>query len=235
MLIRVIDSDWIIMAVARIWDAKREGDPPGRAAVAAGEIPRAQVTRSPGHVCLEMTTGQGQMHHLGRQRAIASLTILLLASALRTASFDHAKASSAAFEPTFEAVACPPEITHDEASAISCGYLTVPEDRADPNGRRIRLFVLQAAPLDGETLPDPIFIPGRDLVGMSPPFVPWGYRLGRVVISMDRRGAGRSEPSLACPEVRKLDRSGYRRPARFGPDENGHAGRSRGLSRPTHG
>jgi hypothetical protein len=42
MLIRVLDSDWIIMAVAGIWDAKREGDPPGRAAVAAGEIPRAQ-------------------------------------------------------------------------------------------------------------------------------------------------------------------------------------------------
>jgi len=89
-LIRVIDTDWIIMAVARIWDAKREGDRLGRAAVAAGEIPGAQVTRSPGHVCLEMTTGQEQMRHLGRQRAIASLSILLLAFALQTASFDHA-------------------------------------------------------------------------------------------------------------------------------------------------
>ena len=140
---------------------------------------------------------------LRRQKAIASIAVLLLAPATRMATFDRAKASTP-FEPSFEAVECPPEINQDEASAFSCGFLTVLENRADPSEGTIRLFVLQAAPLEGETLPDPIFIPGRDLVAMSPPFFPWGYRFGRVVISMDRRGAGRSEPSLACPEVRRL-------------------------------
>ncbi len=113
-----------------------------------------------------------------------------------------------AFQPTFETIDCPPEIAYDKASTISCGYLTVLEDRADPNGRTIRLFVLMAKPLKGDTAPDPIFIPGRDLVGMSPPFVPFGYGVGRVRITMDRRGAGRSEPSLACPEVRRLTDAG---------------------------
>jgi pimeloyl-ACP methyl ester carboxylesterase len=110
------------------------------------------------------------------------------------------------FQPSFETIPCPAEVANETepGSVLSCGFLTVLEDRAHVTGRTIRLFVVEAAPESGETLPDPIFVPGRDLTTASPPGYPFGYRAGRVTISMDRRGAGRSEPNLACPEVRQL-------------------------------
>ena len=139
------------------------------------------------------------------RRSIITPSIALLAVAALAATVVRAQAS-AAFGPTFETVECPEEITilAEEGTALTCGYLTVLEDRADPGEGTIRLFVLQAAPESEGTQPDPIFVTGRDLVGRSPWAIPFGYRVGRVTISMDRRGAGRSEPSLICPEVRQL-------------------------------
>ncbi len=156
-----------------------------------------------------MSVSKRYLHRRNRYRGPTLLLISsILVSWIAGEAAQTAGATSSSFQPTFETVACPPEIVYDKASTISCGYLTVLEDRADPNGRTIRLFVLMAEPLKGDTAPDPIFIPGRDLVGMSPPFVPFGYGVGRVRITMDRSGAGRSEPSLACPEVRRLTDAG---------------------------
>jgi pimeloyl-ACP methyl ester carboxylesterase len=140
----------------------------------------------------------------GKPRLAAIAMVILLALATRDPLTARASAS-AFFRPTFETVECPPfGGLIDDAATFTCGYLTVLEDRADPAEGTIRLFVLEAAPPNGRTPPDPIFIPGRDLAAQSPPFIPFGYRVGRVTITMDRRGAGRSEPSLVCPEVRRL-------------------------------
>ncbi len=138
-----------------------------------------------------------------RRKTLVPLITLIVVIVIATRG--RPPATAAAFQPTFETVACPPEIAYDKTSTISCGYLTVLEDRADPADGTIRLFVLMAKPLKGNKAPDPIFIPGRDIAPeRSVPFFPFGYGVGRVRITMDRRGAGRSEPSLACPEVRRL-------------------------------
>ena len=144
-----------------------------------------------------------------RDRVVALVTVMLLTLAARVLVLDRASAS-APFQPSFETVPCPPDVTdrvdQDQIppNVLTCGYLTVLENRSDPSQGTIRLFVLQAAPASGQTPPDPIFITGRELVGRSPWALPFGYRVGRVTMSMDRRGAGRSEPSLVCPEVRQL-------------------------------
>src|SRR5262245_8745756 len=141
-----------------------------------------------------------------RHRTPKVLNIFLLALIAFGTKAELGHALPGAFQPSFEVVPCPSDVTEltEPGSVLSCGYLTVLEDRADPTEGTIRLFVVTAGPKTGTTLPDPIFIPGRDLVGRSPSSIPFGYRADRLVITMDRRGAGRSEPSLACPEVRQL-------------------------------
>src|SRR5262245_1833877 len=101
-------------------------------------------------------------------------TVLLLA-VITAAVVARAGASPQVFQPTFEPVPCPADVTAltEGGSVLSCGYLTVLEDRTDPAEGTIRLFVVTASPESGPTLPDPIFIPGRDLVGRSPSSIPF--------------------------------------------------------------
>lgn len=111
-------------------------------------------------------------------------------------------------------VTCP----HDVAQSIdyldgtiatdaTCWYLTVPENRAEPDGRTIHLFFVRVPPPDGEAEGDPWLhaYGGFDLARTN------GYdsagtseSLHRETISMDLRGIGLSEPNLACPEVQNL-------------------------------
>jgi pimeloyl-ACP methyl ester carboxylesterase/sugar lactone lactonase YvrE len=94
-----------------------------------------------------------------------------------------------------------------EGSAITCGYLTVLEDRADPSGQVIRIFVTRAEPLDDGLPPDPMLQlgvgAGRDL-GWASRDREVGAVAGRVNLFMDVRGTGYSEPSLSCPEVEAM-------------------------------
>jgi len=139
-------------------------------------------------------------------RTVAIPIVFVLMAAGLTVTMKSARALPSSFQPVLETVPCPSQVAvnTEPGSVLSCGYLTILENRMDVTGNTIRLFVVQAAPEEGHTLSDPIFVPGRDLTMASPPFIPFGYRADRVVISMDRRGAGRSEPSLACAEVRQM-------------------------------
>ena len=111
------------------------------------------------------------------------------------------------FQPTFESFACPDTVVAEEGSELSCGYLTVLEDRADPAGRTIRLFVGIAEPEAGSVPPDPVYVAGDNL-GWSWPVERLGTRADRRTVWIDQRGTGLSQPSLDCPEVEQLtDRS----------------------------
>ena len=81
--------------------------------------------------------------------------------------------------------------------------MIVPEDREQPDGRTLRLFVTRVQPPGGPTYPDPMLVLGMDLAqevdyGGIAPMAP---RIGREVIMLDTRGMGFSEPSLNCPEL----------------------------------
>jgi pimeloyl-ACP methyl ester carboxylesterase len=113
-------------------------------------------------------------------------------------------------EPVFEPAQC---FTADLRGSLPssgyelvCGYLIVPEDRSQPDGRQIRL---PAVIFHARTLaprPDPVIYlaPGGGLNAM--PMLPFYMQAfgnailrSRDLIVYNQRGAPLSEPSLACP------------------------------------
>jgi len=66
---------------------------------------------------------------------------------------------------SFEAAACPPEVSVVSVAPISCGYVTVPEDRSEPDGRSVRIFVFRIPPLSAETGPPVLYVGGE--IGFS--------------------------------------------------------------------
>ncbi len=116
--------------------------------------------------------------------------------------------------PLFEADSCPFQLPAGqvEGETVECGYLVVPEDRADPDSPDIRLAVAIFRRPDGTGQPDPIiFLSGGP--GVSPlelirltfeaAFAPV-FPAQRDIILLDQRGVGFSRPALDCPEVTEL-------------------------------
>ena len=118
--------------------------------------------------------------------------------------------SLAAFEPA----PCPMQLpaTQTEGETVECGYLVVPENRANPESDTIRLAVAIFHPSGGATEPDPIVYlsggPGSS--GLEFLFISFDLAFapvlvsGRDLIFLDQRGVGRSEPALDCPAVAEL-------------------------------
>ncbi len=96
---------------------------------------------------------------------------------------------------------------------VTCGWLTVPEDRNNPDDdRTIRLHVAQFASDSDNPAPDPIVHleggPGGEALEMVPftfEILYARYLTNHDFIMFDQRGTGYSEPSLACPETRQLE------------------------------
>ncbi|MCI0394914.1 MAG: alpha/beta hydrolase [Chloroflexi bacterium] len=114
----------------------------------------------------------------------------------------------------------PPQSVWEEADCqfdipagqdVACGYLTVPEDRSQPDSPTIRLHVgIFRTPSD-DPAPDPIIYleggPGGN--ALEPVSLIFNRRFARFLenrdfIMVDQRGTGLSEPALDCPEVTKL-------------------------------
>jgi pimeloyl-ACP methyl ester carboxylesterase len=105
----------------------------------------------------------------------------------------------------FQPVSC--GVSFPEGLRVTCGDLTVPEDRSQPNGQAITLRVAILHSQSAQPLPDPILVldggPASSTVDMT---WYWAKAFGdalsqRDVIVFDQRGSGYSRPSLACPEV----------------------------------
>jgi pimeloyl-ACP methyl ester carboxylesterase len=111
-------------------------------------------------------------------------------------------------DPRFEAAPCPFKAEATVLEQVRCGYVTVPENRSLPDGRRLRLAVAILKSLSSTPRPDPVVYlaggPGDTAVARAPGFVINGtmdaLRADRDVILYDQRGIGFSEPAF-CPEV----------------------------------
>ena len=101
---------------------------------------------------------------------------------------------------------------------IDCGYVSVLEDRAKPDGNMIRLAVARLRRSVPSPHPDPVIYlaggPGESVMQRTHRFVHEARFIWeeRDLILLDQRGVGRSEPRLECPdyqgrktELRKLD------------------------------
>jgi pimeloyl-ACP methyl ester carboxylesterase len=109
--------------------------------------------------------------------------------------------------PQVETTACWMELTDDlvEGENVDCGYLTVPEDRTDPDSPTIHLaYAILRAPADS-VQPDPVIYlaggPGGNAVGELTAWAETPYLQDRDLILLDQRGTGNSLPSLNCPEA----------------------------------
>jgi pimeloyl-ACP methyl ester carboxylesterase len=138
-----------------------------------------------------------------RLRSTTALVAIALAISAACTSSGGAEGP---FRPAFEEAPCPDDVATVILTFVSCGYLTVLEDRADPDGATIRLFVTKIEPPEGPVEPDPMFTIGYDLASI-PSYAsigPLAQRMNRVTYLMDQRGAGHSKPLLDCPEVREV-------------------------------
>jgi pimeloyl-ACP methyl ester carboxylesterase len=114
----------------------------------------------------------------------------------------------------FEPAVCPFQLPPGqiEGTTVECGYLVVPEKRADPDAGTIRLAVGIFHPPGGATESDPIIYlaggPGGSVLellhlsfeGLYQPIM----AVGRDLILFDQRGVGLSEPALDCPDAHEL-------------------------------
>jgi len=91
----------------------------------------------------------------------------------------------------------------DFPPGVRCGYLTVLENRAKPDGRRIRIFVMRAAAASATPKPDPVVYlsggPGGAGSFELAFMVKHGLNADREVIFVDQRGTHRADPRVGCP------------------------------------
>jgi pimeloyl-ACP methyl ester carboxylesterase len=112
-------------------------------------------------------------------------------------------------EPVYTAAPCPdpnvPELGPGTnlSPAFTCGELTVPENRANPNGRTIRLAVARVPATTATPRPDPIVFltggPGGIAFLDAPQAVASGMNADREVIFVAHRGTYHADPFLTCP------------------------------------
>jgi pimeloyl-ACP methyl ester carboxylesterase len=135
-------------------------------------------------------------------RARSILVTIVASLALVTAACTGS-GSTDPFQPSFDKAPCPDDITAVLVVPVSCGYLTVLEDRSSGSDRTIRLFITKIEPVGGHPAPDPVVILDGD-IGSLPEYGGLSPHFDRVEYVIDERGSGHSEPSLACPEVEQL-------------------------------
>ena len=95
---------------------------------------------------------------------------------------------------------------HD--AVLTCGYVTVLEDRAKPGGRVIELYVVRIRELSAIRHRDPVIYlaggPGGSATRATQRFLDHGRHLwtGRYLVLFDQRGIGGSKPRLECAQYR---------------------------------
>ena len=138
--------------------------------------------------------------------------VIALAVIALVASRAHAQEPSApgpqAFKPEFSRGACPEHLDVPDDVFLRCGYVTVLEDRAKPDGRTIELYVVRIRALSPIRHPDPVIYlaggPGGSATRGTQRFLYQGRSLwtGRYLVLFDQRGIGRSRPRLECAQYR---------------------------------
>jgi pimeloyl-ACP methyl ester carboxylesterase len=127
-----------------------------------------------------------------------------------TATTAATTAAEAPDGASYKAASCPNPIVEgvpqiDLGPEFECGYLTVPENRANPTGRTIEIPVARAKATSPNPQPDPLVYltggPGGTGLAAAVLRVQAGWNADRDVIFIDQRGTLKAQPLLACPEI----------------------------------
>jgi pimeloyl-ACP methyl ester carboxylesterase len=128
----------------------------------------------------------------------SGLTTAVIASLIGISSL-----TSAQNRPVFEKVACPTGVT-----ATECGYVIVPENRAEKTNKTIKLFTAVVRSKAPNKFAEPLMVltggPGEKAAGYTA-LAPAFPRHDLVVF--DQRGIGLSQPALECTEIKELDQN----------------------------
>lgn len=138
----------------------------------------------------------------------------LIAAVLVLASACTGGRSSGSFSSALTLVECPEDVQIQLLVRHACGYLTVPEDRSQPHGPTVRLFVVKIPPPHQRPRPDPFLILGGE-IGAVPNYGKLqgeAAHLHRVVYILEERGTGHSRPALFCPEMDRVSAEGLMAP-----------------------
>jgi len=104
--------------------------------------------------------------------------------------------------PQFMDASCPASTT---GLNVRCGYLIVPENRAQPTGTLVRMAVAIIKSTSPNPAPDPVIFlnggPGNSSLWRLRWIADSPFLAARDVIAVDQRGTGFSLPSLDCPEL----------------------------------
>ena len=148
----------------------------------------------------------------GRQQGAALAGWLAVTALLSVLSSVAGVAASprAIDAPSYTSVPCPdpniPELgpSANLSASVTCGYLTVPENRANSTGRTIRIAVARVPAVTATPRPDPIVYltggPGGLSFMDSLGAVASGMNADREIIFVEQRGTYHSDPFLGCPE-----------------------------------
>jgi pimeloyl-ACP methyl ester carboxylesterase len=134
---------------------------------------------------------------------------LALSYVVAACSGSNAPGNEAVDVASYQTAPCPqPNVAGipdlDIPPGVQCGYLTVPENRAKPSGRHIRIFVMRAPAVSATPKPDPIVYlsggPGGAGSFEVAAMIKHGLNAEREVIFVDQRGTHHADPFLPCPE-----------------------------------
>ena len=132
------------------------------------------------------------------RRAIAALALIWVPGAPTLADGDSGRVGVGEEVLVERECDTPPDLT-----PMRCYWLEVPERRDVPGARTLRLWVAVLGESD-RALPPVVDIYGGPGVAASASWVHGDLRFppvpGRVLITMDARGVGRSEPRLSCAQ-----------------------------------
>ena len=113
-----------------------------------------------------------------------------------------------AFKPEFSPGACPDHLDVPDDATLTCGYVTVLEDRAKPDGRAIELYVVRIRGPYPLRYRDPVIYLAGGPGGSATRRTQWVLDQGRFLwtardlVLFDQRGIGRSKPRLECAQYR---------------------------------
>lgn len=142
-----------------------------------------------------------------------NLALSLLIVATSGCALSPSRPNSADFGAPWRAVSCKTFDVPDEIAAIAdCGYVTTPEQHAQPHGPTIQLAVVRVRSSSNTPAPDPLFVeqggPGDTTIGVfvnlalpmkSPGLI--NILKSRDLLFVEERGTRYSKPFLSCPEI----------------------------------
>ena len=176
----------------------------GLASVSAVALVREGVTSEPTTVA---STPSGATS--GRRRfpkrapivlallALATIVVIVVMATGTKGQTGAGAPTPVGYHPKYLPTSCPQEVRTKVADA-SCGWLTVPQDRAKPKGLQVRLMIERIPPLQPTAA---AAAPTLDLCGCDPIDTSPVREHAELILVPQRGVDANSTPSLNCPEV----------------------------------